>query len=153
MSTPEAKGAAGVSSALSVLMLGTYNSPHIEHLATDLTERGHTVHLAGYASEGIKQTTATSAVESIAEAPLVGADVSAAARWVREVVSRTGADLIHAQQFHPVHTTAAAVSHAAPLVITPWGSDLLLPKAPQMMEADKLTVRLANAFTADSQVL
>jgi glycosyltransferase involved in cell wall biosynthesis/SAM-dependent methyltransferase len=153
MSTTEPKGAAEASSALSVLMLGNYSSPHIEHVAVELTKRGHAVHLAGFPSDVVPQTIGDGTAASITEAPPVGDDVLGAARWVRELTEATGADLLPGHTLHPVYATGAAVSDAAPLVITPWGSDLLLPKPPERVQEDRLAVRLADAFTADSRVL
>ena len=34
-------------SGLRILMLGPVNSPHVEHLASAVHDRGHAVHLAG----------------------------------------------------------------------------------------------------------
>ena len=138
-----------------VLLLGAFNSPHLEYLAKGLVGRGHDVHLAGSPSPAIPVNPAGGPAEVTAAPPYLGRkrDVLAAARWLRRVVRRTSADVVHAHYFYPGYTTAAVLARAAPVVITTWGSDLLLPKLRREQLEDRLAVRLADALTADSQTL
>ena len=148
---PEAPAAS--SEPLGVVMLGSYNSPHIGHLTRALQERGHRVTLAGYEAPG--QPPSVLSEMAVHDTPPVFGrrGFIEAARWLRELVRGEGAEVVHAH-YVSRYTYLGVLARAAPTVVTAWGSDVLLEK-PERNDRffDWASLRFADALTGDSQTL
>ena len=122
-------------------MLGPVNSPHLEHLALAVRERGHDVHAAGVAWPELGPCSL----------PAAGIPVTELDRpwplWLRRTYQRIRPDVVHAH-FLPFAGAAALVG-ARPLVATAWGSDVFRPTR-TMALGNRLAVRRADAVMTDS---
>ena len=122
-------------------MLGPVNSPHVEHLAQAISERGHEVHAAGVAWPELGPCSLPAAgiptMELERPWPL----------WLRRTFRRVRPDVVHAH-FLPF-AGAAALVRARPLMATAWGSDVYRPTR-AMAIGNRLAVRFADVVTTDS---
>jgi glycosyltransferase involved in cell wall biosynthesis/SAM-dependent methyltransferase len=127
-----------------ILLLGPVNTPHVEHLALAVRDRGHDVHVAGYAEAGLPPS------------PLpergIPTELMAAPRipWLRRLLARVRPDVVHAHWL-PMATTAR-LAGARPLVATAWGSDVYLASRLHRL-ANRWIVRRAERVLADSEAL
>jgi glycosyltransferase involved in cell wall biosynthesis/SAM-dependent methyltransferase len=130
--------------AMRILMLGPVNTPHLEHLALAMHQRGHEVVVGGYAEPGLP---ASSLVRRGIPVNLVeGARIP----WLRRLLRRYAPDVVHAQWLP--WATAARVAGARPLVATAWGSDVYLA-SPVHRLANRWILRRADCVTSDSRAL
>jgi len=110
-------------------MLGAVNSPHLELLAREMSERGHDVRVAGHTNP----TQPASGLEadgipveaSSAVAPRLGLHLPRHVRWLRKLVDRVRPEVVHAHWLS-AFPFAAALARVRPLIATPWGSDVYL---------------------------
>jgi glycosyltransferase involved in cell wall biosynthesis len=134
--------------ALRLLYVGPYNSPHLEDLALAMKERGHVVRAAGTPWGGLP------------EGRLAGQGIPAEELKVpstlalRKLIQEFRPDVVHAHWMPFV--TLAALAGARPLVASAWGSDVydgglrrrlsirlaLRRTAVAMSDSDDLTNRL-----------
>jgi len=138
-----------------VLMLGPTNSPHVEDLAVELTERGIDIVVGGDPAPNqppsalpghgirVEPAPAGAAVAPVRLARRVG--------WLRCLVRELRPDVVHA---HVIvgDPFFAVLAGARPLVATAWGSDVLLPSRGGSLRA-RLVSRRADLLTADSHAL
>jgi glycosyltransferase involved in cell wall biosynthesis len=102
---------------LRILMLGSVNTPHVEHLALAMRERGHHVVVGGdvvadYAPSALLQA-------GIDVRPLELPRIP----WARRLYRETRPDVVHAHWL-PYYGFTAAVARLRPLVVMAWGSDV-----------------------------
>lgn len=102
---------------LRILMLGTPNTPHVEHMALAMRERGHEVVVGG----DLTPAYAPSVL------PAAGVDVRPlelpAMPWVRRLYREFRPDVVHANWL-PAYGFLAALMRLRPLVVMAWGSDV-----------------------------
>ncbi len=102
--------------ALRVILLGPVNSPHVEHPALALRDRGVQVQVAGDVWPGLAPSVLP------AEGVVVKSMTWPTPVWLRRLLREQRPDVVHAHwspyAFH------ALVAGAHPLVATPWGSDV-----------------------------
>jgi glycosyltransferase involved in cell wall biosynthesis len=140
----EAVAARAEDGGLRVLMLGPVNSPHVEHLALALHEKGVRVQAAGEIWPGLPPSAlpAAGVPLSIVNFPFV--------LWLRRLVREVRPDVVHA------HWTPfafkALLARARPLVATPWGSDVYRAEG-RFAQANRPVARLSDMVVTDSQDL
>jgi glycosyltransferase involved in cell wall biosynthesis len=130
------------SDGLTVLMLGTVNTPHVEHLAIAMRDRGHRVVVAG----DIVASYAPSVL------PSAGIDVRPlelpAIPWVRRLAKEVDPDVVHAHWL-PAYGFLATLNRLRPLVAMAWGSDVYKAEGMQLRKV-RHVVRHADVAMADS---
>ncbi len=135
---------------LRLLMLGTVNSPHVESLATAMSERGIDVLVGGDEPAELSP----SELHGVArrDAPALPRrsprGVLAHVRWVRALIREFEPDVVHANWL-PGFAFAAALAGASPLVAMAWGSDVYRAGWVKRL-ADRVAVRRADLVMADS---
>lgn len=132
------------SDALRILMIGPVNSPHVEHLALAMHERGLQVHVGGDVWDGLPPSVLPAAgvpVDTVT-APLV--------LWLRRVIGELRPHVVHAHWTPFAFKTLLA--GARPLVVTPWGSDVYRVSG-VFHWANHVVARRANLVVTDSQDL
>ncbi len=138
-------GRGGGGDGLRILMIGPVNSPHMEHLAASLSERGHIVQAGGAVWGGGLPPSGL---------PEAGIPVSVMTwpqpLWVRRLVRRFQPNVVHANWMP--FAAAAALAGARPLVAMAWGSDVYHRDRLQTLR-NRLTVRRADLTLADSSSL
>ena len=144
-SSGSAKRAAIGPDRLRILMIGPVNSPHLEHLALEMSARGHLVQ-AGGASWG-----GGLAPSSLPEAGIpVSVMTWPQVLWLRRLIRRFRPDVVHANWMP--FAAAAVLAHARPLVAMAWGSDVYLAGRAEKL-ANRLAVARADLVLADSDAL
>jgi glycosyltransferase involved in cell wall biosynthesis len=128
-----------------LLLLGPINSPHVEHLALAMRERGHEVVAAGEVLDGLPAP-ALPAV-GIATTEIRGRDLLA----VRRIVRETGAGVVHAHWL-PGPAFMAALVRARPLLAMAWGSDVYAVDRRRLLQC-RYALRRADVAMADSREL
>jgi glycosyltransferase involved in cell wall biosynthesis len=127
---------------LTVLMLGSVNTPHVEHLAMAMRDRGHRVVVAG----DVVAAYAPSVL------PEEGVDVRPlelpAIPWVRRLAREVKPDVVHAH-WVPAYGFLAAINRLRPLVAMAWGSDVYKATAGQLRKV-RYVLRHADVAMADS---
>lgn len=145
----------GAGAPLQVLMLGTVNHPHVEHLALALRDRGLELVVAG----DVEPSFPDSAL------PAAGIEVRIAPRsrrrtvyglvrhvvWIRRLLRELRPEVVHAHWF-PGFGFFAALAGASPLVVTAWGSDVYRANLRQEM-VNRYVARRAELVTTDSAAL
>ena len=120
-----------------LLMLGTVNHPHVEHLALAMAERGFEVSVGGDALTELPPSRLPAAGIDLHAAPdrsrssLAGA--AAHVRWVRHLRRELRPDIVHGHWLCGF-AFFAAVAGAKPLAAMPWGSDVLKARPAQTLE-------------------
>ncbi len=127
---------------LRILMLGTLNTPHVEHLALAMRDRGHTVVVAGDVAATYPPTVL----------PAGGVDVRPlelpAMPWARRLLREVRPDVVHAHWL-PAYGFLAAVMRLRPLVVMAWGSDVYRA-TPLQTRKSRFAVRHADVAMTDS---
>ncbi|HEY7076903.1 MAG TPA: glycosyltransferase family 4 protein [Solirubrobacteraceae bacterium] len=138
-----------------LLMLGTVNHPHVEHLALAMAERRFDVVVGGNTLDELPASSLPAAGIRVFEAPARkrGTALGAAAhvRWIRGLLRGLRPDVVHAHWL-PGFACFAALAGAKPLVAMAWGSDVLRARPLQSL-ADRVALRRASLVMADSQAL
>jgi glycosyltransferase involved in cell wall biosynthesis len=140
---PSVPAAAG--GGVRILMLGTLNTPHVEHLALAMRDRGHHVVVAGDVT--------TAYAPSVL--PAAGIEVRPievpALLWARRVVRETRPDVVHAHWL-PAYGFMAALLRLRPLIAMAWGSDVYAA-TPRQLAQCRFVLRRADVAMSDSQDL
>jgi glycosyltransferase involved in cell wall biosynthesis len=138
-----------------LLMLGTVNHPHVEHLAVAMAQRGFDVHAGGDLMAQLPGSSLPAAGIEVHLAPTRarGSLLGAAAHvwWLRGLLHRLRPDLVHGHWL-PGFAFFAAVAGAKPLVAMAWGSDVFRARRAQTV-ANRVTLRRAALAMADSEAL
>ena len=133
------------SSRLRILMIGPINSPHMEHLALAMAQRGHLVAAGGAVWGGGLPPS---------RLPEMGITVSAMTWpqpvWLRRLVRSFRPHVIHANWMP--FAALATLAGARPLVAMAWGSDVYLAGGVQQ-RANRFALARADAALADSSAL
>jgi glycosyltransferase involved in cell wall biosynthesis len=138
-----------------LLMLGTVNHPHVEHLALAMAARGFEVTVGGDALPELASSVLAGAGIELRASPtgrrgsLIGA--AAHVRWIRRLLNEQRPDVVHAHWLCGF-ACFAALARAKPLVVMAWGSDVLRARRLQLI-ADRLALRGSSLAMADSQTL
>jgi glycosyltransferase involved in cell wall biosynthesis len=138
-----------------LLMLGTVNHPHVEHLALAMAQRGFDVQVGGNALPELPRSALHDAGIPLHMAPrrargsLLGA--AAHVRWLRGLLRELRPDVVHGHWL-PGFAFFAAVAGARPLVAMAWGSDVFRARRTQTV-ANRLALRRAALAMADSEAL
>jgi glycosyltransferase involved in cell wall biosynthesis len=135
-----------------VLMLGTVNHPHVEYFALAMHERGFDIVVGGNVEPTLPDSALPAAGIEIEPAPVVSrrtaTGVVAHIRWVRRLLRRHRPVLVHAH-WVPAFGFYAALAGAAPLIVTAWGSDVLLADRIERL-ANRIAMRRADLVTANA---
>jgi glycosyltransferase involved in cell wall biosynthesis len=138
-----------------LLMLGTVNHPHVEHLALAMAKRGFDIQVGGDVIPQLPGSSLPAAGIGLHMAPtrarrtLLGA--TAHVWWLRGLLHRLRPDLVHGHWL-PGFAFFAAVAGAKPLVAMAWGSDVFRARRAQTV-ANRVTLRRASLTMADSEAL
>jgi glycosyltransferase involved in cell wall biosynthesis len=124
-----------------LLLLGTVNSPHVEHLALAMRERGHEVALAGEIADSLPPPALPETTE------IRGRNLLA----VRRAVKRTRPDVVHAHWL-PGPAFMAALVRARPLISMAWGSDVYAADRRRLLQC-RYALRHSDVAMADSRDL
>lgn len=140
---------------IKLLMLGSLNHPHVEHLALGMRERGFEVAVGGdvLANLPMSVLAADGVPTFVAPHQVRGSARGAAAhvRWIRRLLRDVEPDIIHAHWLCGF-ACFAALAGAKPLVAMAWGSDVL--RADRLKRAaNRLALNRAVLAMADSQAL
>jgi glycosyltransferase involved in cell wall biosynthesis len=138
-----------------ILMLGTVNHPHVEHMALALQERGFDVIVGGDVEPSLAASELPAAGIDVRRAPAhprrqVRGLVSHVA-WIRRLVRELRPDIVHAHWF-PGFAFFAVLARASPLVAMAWGSDVFRASRRQEL-ANRFTARRADLVMTDSGAL
>ena len=145
---PEASAAARhllqprASGALRVLMLGTLNAPHVEHLALAMRERGMDVIAGGDLTPAYPRTVLPDAgvPTSVLTLPAIP--------WLRRLLREQRPDVVHAHWLYGA-AFLAAVAGAKPLIAMAWGSDVYAAE-PRHLQMGRFALRRAAVAMTDS---
>jgi L-malate glycosyltransferase len=138
-----------------VLMLGTVNHPHVEHLAQAMHERGFELVVGGDTEPSLPPSVLPAAGVRVSPAPrrprrsLRGA--VAHVRWIRRLLRELKPDLVHAH-WMPGFAFFAAAAGASPLIAMAWGSDVYRASLRQEL-VNRFAVRRADLVVTDSSAL
>jgi glycosyltransferase involved in cell wall biosynthesis len=137
-----ARPAAAAAGGLRILMLGTVNTPHVEHLALAMRDRGHSVVVGG--------DVVASYPPSIL--PAAGVDVRPlelpAMPWARRLFREVRPDVVHAHWL-PAYGFLAAAMRLRPLVVMAWGSDVY-KATPMQTRQSRYAIRRSRVAMSDS---
>jgi glycosyltransferase involved in cell wall biosynthesis len=128
-----------------VLMLGTVNTPHVEHMAIAMRERGHQVVVAGEITPAYPPSVLPE--NGIPVRPLE----LPAFFWLRRVWREERPDVVHANWL-PSFAFLAAALRLRPLVAMAWGSDVY-GASPATLRKAGYAVRRADVAMSDSDDL
>jgi L-malate glycosyltransferase len=138
-----------------LLMLGSLNHPHVEHLALAMRERGFAVMVGGDVLPSLPHSVLPAAGVPTFLAPrrVRGSARGAAAhvRWIRALLRELRPDVVHAHWLCGF-ACFAALAGAEPLVAMAWGSDVLRADRLKRL-ANRIALRRAKLAMADSQAL
>jgi glycosyltransferase involved in cell wall biosynthesis len=138
-----------------LLMLGTVNHPHVEHLALAMARRGFDVVVGGDSVPELAPSVLPRAGIELRAAPSARrASPSGAAahvRWIRGLLRELRPDVIHGHWLCGF-ACFAALAGAKPLVAMAWGSDVLRARRTQTL-ANRLSLRRSALAMTDSQAL
>jgi glycosyltransferase involved in cell wall biosynthesis len=127
---------------LRILMLGTLNTPHVEHLALAMRDRGHSVVVGGDVAPPYPPSVL----------PASGIDVRPielpAMSWVRRLFREVRPDVVHAHWL-PAYGFLAAAMRLRPLVVMAWGSDVYRA-TPWQTRKSRFAVGHADVAMTDS---
>jgi len=135
-----------------VLMVGTVNSAHMQHLAADLSPDLGAVTMAGWASP-LLPAPAAGPVPTVLMPRRALSRVGAPFlwTWLARLVRRVQPDVVHVHGVTEFASGAARVT-GRPLLVTAYGSDVLLA-AGRARERAAYVLRRAAAVTGDSPQL
>ena len=138
-----------------LLMLGSMNHPHVEHLALAMRERGFDVLVAGDEVSSLPPSILPAEGVPTFPAPRLkrGSARGAVAhvRWIRRLLRELRPDIVHAHWLCGF-ACFAALAGAEPLVAMAWGSDVLRAGRLKRL-ANRIALRGASLAMADSQAL
>jgi L-malate glycosyltransferase len=138
-----------------LLMLGSVNHPHVEHLALAMHERGFEVTVAGDSLPSLPGSTLPGRGIPVRAAPAhprrTARGVAAHVRWIRRLCHELEPGVVHAHWLTGF-AALAAVARASPLVAMAWGSDVFCAGRGRAA-VNRLALRRADVALADSQVL
>jgi glycosyltransferase involved in cell wall biosynthesis len=138
-----------------LLMLGTVNHPHVEHLALAMADRGFAVTVGGDAVDALAPSVLPAAGIELRSAPAARRGSAAGAaghvRWIRGLLRELDPDVVHAHWLCGF-AFFAALAGAKPLVAMAWGSDVLRARASQRL-ANRIAVRRSALVLGDSRLL
>lgn len=127
---------------LRILMLGTLNTPHVEHLALAMRDRGHQVVVAGDVVPGYAPSVLPAAGVEVRPMELP------AMPWARRLYRELRPDVVHAHWL-PAYGFLAAVMRLRPLIVMAWGSDVYQATPIQLRQA-RYAIRSAAVAMSDS---
>jgi glycosyltransferase involved in cell wall biosynthesis len=128
-----------------LLLLGPINSPHVEHLALAMRERGHEVAVAG-------ETAAALGPSGLAEAGIPTTEIRGRNLLaVRRAVRGARPDVVHAHWL-PGAAFMAALVRARPLISMAWGSDVYASDRRRRLQS-RYALRHSDVAMADSRDL
>jgi glycosyltransferase involved in cell wall biosynthesis len=130
---------------LKILLLGTLNTPHVEHMATAIRDRGHEVVVAGEVTPAYPPSVLP------AEGIRVRALEIPAMLWLYRLWREERPDAVHANWL-PSYAFLAARLRLRPLVAMAWGSDVY-GASPSMERRSRFAVRRADVAMSDSEDL
>jgi glycosyltransferase involved in cell wall biosynthesis len=138
-----------------LLMLGTVNHPHVEHLADAMRERGLQLLVAGDVEPSLPASRLPDAGVEVQEAPrarrrTVRGLVSHVI-WIRRLVRDFRPAVVHAHWF-PGFGFFAVLARARPLVVMAWGSDVYRANLRQEL-VNRYVARRADLVMTDSSAL
>jgi glycosyltransferase involved in cell wall biosynthesis len=128
-----------------ILMLGTLNTPHVEHLALQMRDRGHDVYVGGEVTPGYPPSLLPAAGVPVTPLQLP------ALLWIRRLLGRVRPDVVHAHWLS-AYGFLAAISRARPLIVMAWGSDVYAA-TPRQLRQCRFALRHADVAMTDSQDL
>jgi glycosyltransferase involved in cell wall biosynthesis len=141
----EAVAARPVPTGMKILLLGTLNTPHVEHLATAMRDRGHDVVVAGEITPAYPPSVLPA--EGIRVRPL---EIPAMV-WLRRLWREERPDVVHAN-WMTSYAFLAALLRLRPLVAMAWGSDVYGATPAQERKA-RFAARRADVAMSDSEDL
>jgi glycosyltransferase involved in cell wall biosynthesis len=140
---------------LRLLMLGTVNHPHVEHLALAMHERGFDVVVGGDVEPELPSSVLPEAgIQTIAAPPMRRGSIGGPAahvRWIRGLGRNLRPHVVHAHWLCG-YAAFAAVAGVKPLVAMAWGSDVYRARRLQAV-GNRIALRRAAVAMADSQAL
>jgi L-malate glycosyltransferase len=125
-----------------ILLLGTVNTPHVEHMALALHERGHELVVAGDVAASYPPSTLPAARVDVRPLELP------ALAWARRLFREVRPDVVHANWL-PAYGFLAALMRLRPLVVMAWGSDVY-GATPLQTRQSRFAVRHADVAMSDS---
>lgn len=131
---------------LTILMLGTLNTPHVEHLALAMRDRGHRVVVGGDVVAGYPPSVLPAAGVEVRPLELP------AMPWVRRLVRDVRPDVVHAHWLTAYGVLAAAM-RLRPLIAMAWGSDVYRATPFQLLQIRFVLRRADFAMTDSSDLL
>jgi glycosyltransferase involved in cell wall biosynthesis len=138
-----------------LLMLGSVNHPHVEHLAVAMHERGFAVTVAGDVVAGLAASALPAQGIAVISAPAVRRGslrgLIEHVRWIRRLLRGVKPHVVHAHWLCGF-AFFAALARASPLVAMAWGSDVLRARPAQTV-ANRIALRRAELAMADSEAL
>lgn len=136
---------------LRVLQVGPLYVNHVQRWAEHASAVGCTVHVAGHVRRGRQLVDFCDVAERVEVLPdeLVGAGTVRRAAWLRRLVAELRPDIVHA---HWLSTWGclATFGGQAPVIVTPWGSDVYLATGAARALGD-LGLRRATRVVARSR--
>jgi glycosyltransferase involved in cell wall biosynthesis len=146
---------AAVRGGARLLMLGTANHPHVEHLALAMAERDMDVIVGGDLEPSLPQSVLPEAGVPVRVAPGIARrklrGMRAHVRWIKELLWELEPDVVHAH-WMPGFAFFSALAGASPLVAMAWGSDVYRTNRRQDV-VNRWTVRRADVVMTDSEDL
>jgi glycosyltransferase involved in cell wall biosynthesis len=137
--------AVGAAKGLKILLLGTVNTPHVEHMAMAMRDRGHRVVVAGEITPAYPPSVLPA--QGICVRPL---ELPAVA-WLLRVWRQEQPDVVHANWL-PSYAFLAAALRLRPLVAMAWGSDVYGAFGMTLRKA-QFAIRRADRSMTDSEDL
>jgi len=138
-----------------VLMLGTVNHPHVEHLALAMSERGFELVVGGDTEPSLPASALPRAGVEVRQAPRLPRrtirGLVAHVRWIRRLLRELRPELVHAHWF-PGFGFFAALAGASPLIVMAWGSDVYRANVRQEL-VNRYVARRADLVMTDSAAL
>jgi glycosyltransferase involved in cell wall biosynthesis len=138
--------AAAQPGGLTLLMLGTVNTPHVEHLALAMRDRGHRVVVAGDVVPGYPPSVLPA--EGVEVRPLE----LPAIPWVRRLAREIKPDVVHAHWL-TAYGFLAALNRLHPLIAMAWGSDVYHATPLQLRQIRYVLKRADVAMTDSTHLL
>lgn len=145
----------GPGAPVRLLMLGTVNHPHVEHLALAMREHGLEIVVAGDVEPSLPAPRLPEAGIEVRVAPpvrrrtLLG--LARHVAWIRRLLKELRPAVVHAHWF-PGFGFFAALARARPLVAMAWGSDVYRANFRQRL-ANRYVARRADLVMSDSAAL
>jgi len=144
-----------MSEPLRLLMLGTVNHPHVEHLALALSQRGFDVAVGGDVEPTLPASVLPEAgIDPLPAPPRRRRTVPGLVthvHWIRSLLQELRPDVVHAH-WMPGFAFFAALAGASPLAAMAWGSDVYRANLRQEF-VNRYAVRRARLVMTDSAAL